>query len=239
MCKCFSLILVLLLFYPFQKINAQDDLFPGYKIAIQGTTLVVKDQSDNLVYQKQFHSPVGKFVDFDNDSLNEYFVVDTKSDGSYIYYTGYIFCQKDSFYLADSIYSGITEPSVTVSEENNTTVLIAGQSELDSLNILYSSNVFYTSFNCFRFSDCKLYNANDEFYDIFVDDNDFLISYIEKEYNISSKNCAKTNSLKPAIAVLYLNLLKASEISMAKQVINSCYFCDDKEDFIKYLKDLQ
>jgi hypothetical protein len=231
--------LLLLLINSLQILYSQNDLSTSYKIAIQDSKLCVKDQANNIVYERLFYSPVGKFVDFNHDGLDEYFVKDAKVDGAYTYYTAYVFSQKDSFCLVDSVYSGLTEPSVIVSDEVNTTVLVTGQPELDSLNILYNPDNLYTSFNCFKFEKEKFYNANDEFYDIFVNENDLLISYIEKEYNKNSKQCAKTKMLKPAIAAVYLNLLKASEVVMAKQFINNYYFCEDKEEFIKFLKDLQ
>lgn len=223
-------ILLLLAFRLFSQENS-----PDFLLSLDGNKLLVIDNKGQAIFNKEFFNPFGEYVDFDNDGVDEYYVKDFFVKDSISFYNVYVYSLNDDFHLIDSIYSGMTEPMILFSDEANCYLLVCGQPELDSLNLLYNKNHIYPSLNCFKYEGEKFYNDNEELYDIFINENDVLISYIEKEYLKSSKTCSVTNYLKPVLAAVYLNLLKASETSMAKQFLSKFYFCEDKDEFSNFL----
>ena len=74
-------------------------------------------KNDTLIYSKKFSNPFPASIDLDNDGMNELQVIDSTISGETSYYTFYIYSTLDSFFLADSIYSGITQPYETESED--------------------------------------------------------------------------------------------------------------------------
>jgi hypothetical protein len=236
--KYLKLLIITFSLVGYEILLPQNDFSSKFRIELDSNILYVKNEIGQVIFSKTFHAAQEQFIDFNLDGIDEYYVKDCSYDGKYFFYTAYIFSQVDNFKLIDSMYSGLTDPMTIYSDETNSFVLICGQPELDSINILYNPDHFYPSLNCYRYSGEKFYNANEEIYDIFINENELLVEYLDKEYGRFTKSCEITNNLKPIIAAVYLNLLKASEIVIAKQFLNNYYFCKDIDMFSKFILDL-
>jgi hypothetical protein len=121
------------------------------------------------------------------------------------------------------------------SEEINQMVLLAGYPELDSVNRASDLDTVFSPINCFAFEGEKIYSVNEELYELFIIENDALISLIQQQIK---RDCNGSKKMLPAIISVYINYLNASEKSLADKFLNEYYFCKDKQKIQTFLREL-
>jgi len=230
--KFFKITLIYFLFN--SVIFSQNDSMTFFNIAIIGNVLSVSDYSGNLIYEKQFRNPEDALLDFDGDGNDELLVVDSFNEKP-VCYSAYLFNVTDTVYLIDSVYSGVFQPYVVFSEEINQMVLLAGYPELDSVNRASDLDTVFSPINCFAFEGEKIYSVNEELYELFIIENDALISLIQQQIK---RDCNGSKKMLPAIISVYINYLNASEKSLADKFLNEYYFCKDKQKIQTFLREL-
>jgi hypothetical protein len=202
-----------------------------FRIVFSDNTLSVGISEDTL-YTRNFTNAAEYFVDLDGDSLNEFLIIDQPNESKYMVY---IYNTLDTFFLADSINSGGFEPYFTLSEEIEGIVIVAGNT---AFSRYIKGDVYYLPINCFKFESGELFLINDELYDFFVSENEDLIEFIENYFDGNIKNCTTSMNILPALASAYANYINSGEPTLAHQLINKYYFCEDKEKIIREMDDL-
>lgn len=235
--KTIKLLFISLLFTSCFYAQSNNIRIENFNIDIVDARLEVKDQFDKNVYERTFLNPSGYTADLDDDGISEYLVNDFQEDEGKYYYTVYIYNTVDSFYLSDSIYSGLKEPYYLFSEEISSTVLITGSPDLDSLYIPDMDYIF-SPLVCWSYRDNGLEIVNDELYDIYISENEKNISYVDSVYDANGKSCEIARKLKLAIATIYMNYLYANENTNAEQAMRYYYNCEDREKFREALRKL-
>ncbi len=193
---------------------------------------------DQTHFEKQFKNPQANLADLDDDGLDELIINDSEINNDRAYFTFYLFTNIDSVQLADSVYSGLTEPDIAFSDELKSYVIISGSPDFDSLNNSRIKNI-YTPMIVWNFTEQGLSIANDQIYEIFKTENTRILSYIDSQLRRKTKNCEAIQNLKAAIATVYVNYIYANENSTAENFLNKYYLCDDKDDFKKFLNEHQ
>lgn len=193
--------------------------------------------NDKLVFQKDFNDPHEFVSDLDNDGVNELLVTDSFKKGNGIFYTLYIFNTIDSFYTADSIYSGALEPYQINSDEVGGTIIITGNSKFDIFN--KEDGEAFIPIECWKYESSQLYPINDEVYDIFISENENLIETIDSYLETSTVDCKSIDKLKAIIASVYTNYISAGEKILASKFIKKYYPCSDAAAFIKTINELK
>lgn len=205
-------------------------------VKVENNTLSVTNKANDQIYIKNFSNPSAYAVDLDEDGVTEFLVNDyTEKDGQY-FYTLYIFNAVDSFYMVDSIYSGLKEPYYMYSEELKGMLLITGSPDFDYLNINGTEDVF-SPIICWKYSNYEVNIINDQLYEIFISENENNLRYIEQLTTEKGKDCDSSNLIKAAIASVYANFIYADEESNAEQVLNEFYNCKDLDAFRKEIKE--
>lgn len=201
---------------------------------LENNILKVSNITGKIIFEKVFSQPAELFVALSNGPEVEYLIRDKRIENGIPKYYAFIYAVSDTFYLIDSLYSGVYEPGPFYSEEINKTLLLSGNPDFDSL---YSSleHDYFSAVNCLQYEDGKLFNVDDLVYDVFVQENEAVISFIESSWSGSAKNCSTSKEIKSAIAAVYLNYLNAGEKVLARQFLNDYYLCPDKESFKKFL----
>jgi hypothetical protein len=217
--------------------NAQEKSyqFDNFKISVKGNDLTVASDTDSIIYSKNYNSISESAYDMDLDGNSEFMIFEKDS----LLHNGYIiylFNTLDEFFLVDSIPAGITEPLIINSDEINYPVIVCGNPDFQ---IFFSEN----SENCepinlWKFEQGELYLANEDVYEIYISENDNLLTYLTSELGDNKINC---NTVKPylsAIASVYANFINAGEITSAAQFVSKYYPCDDIEKFKQTLDEL-
>jgi hypothetical protein len=119
----------------------------------------------------------------------------------------------------------------------NEVILITGTPDSDTLNTIQSSEIF-SPLICWGFADNQFSIVNDKLYDIFIDENDNNIDYIDSLYRKYGNNCSTTMMLKAAITAVYINYIYADESSVADKFFDKYYNCGDKKEFKEAIKKL-
>jgi hypothetical protein len=208
-------------------------IYDSFSAKIENSNLQVFDKNKNVVLEKKFSDPYDLSVDLDGDGTEEYIVIDDSKKNDRDCYTLYIFNTADTFYIADSVVSGLLEPYQANSEEAGGTIIVAGNAKFDSLN---PPNIDpYLPINCFQYSKGKLSNANGKIYKLFVAENDTMLDVIDSYYNANGNDCKATTAMKGVIASIYVNYMHAGDKLLATQFLRRYYHCDDMEDFRKKL----
>jgi len=213
---------------------SQNDTTISFNIKLNNSILSVTDYTGNLIYEKAFNNPEDVLVDFDGDGIDELLVVDSKNENP-VFYSAYLYNITDTVYLIDSVYSGVVQPYLYFSDEISLTVLVAGYPELDSLNKTAENDSVFSPINCYAFEGEKIYSVNEELYDVFILENDALISFLQMQRN---RDCNFSKRMLPAIVSVYINFLNASEKSLAEKFLNEYYLCKDKQKIQTFLKEL-
>ena len=234
--KKFLFVLSILLL---SRLYAQDSLFSNdsFIISLKGINLYVENLEGKLVFESSFNNPNGNVTDLDNDGYTEFILNDYLiRDGRKYYYT-YLYNTIDSFYLIDSIYSGLKQPYLIYSDELSEEILVTGTPDTDTLNTTQSFKIF-SPLICWGFTDNQFGIVNDKLYDIFIDENNNNIDYIDSLYRKYGKNCSTTIMLRAAIAAVFINYIYADESTVADKTFNKYYNCEDKEKFKEAIKKL-
>jgi len=205
-----------------------------FETKVEANKFSVLTTSGEAIFEKVFNDPAGLVVNLRDGSDVEYLIRDKKIENGIPKYFAYIYCITDSFYRIDSLYSGVYEPVPFYSNELERTLLLVGNPDFDSLYSPYEQEHF-SSLNCLLYDEGNLYNVNDQVYDIFLQENEAIISYIESSWSGTGKDCSATTDIKSAVAAAYLNYLNAGEKVLAHQFLNDYYLCPDKESFKNFL----
>jgi len=232
---------ILILFFSlFSSYFAQEELFllDHFKIKLQANKLTVSG-SDNeaIIFQKSFIDPTPVAQDMDNDGIKELLISDCVKKNDICSYTVYVFNSVDSFYIVDSIYSGLKQPYSYSSEEINEEILVTGSPDFDSL---YSSAIgsSFSPIICWQYNGSELEIVNDKLYDIFISENEAMIEFIDVYLKENGKNCASLSKLKQVIAAVYANYITADEKTNAEYTLKRYYSCDDLDKFKALLQNL-
>lgn len=218
-------ILSLVILFLTTPIIAQGSIykFDSYTLKIDSTSIKAYSIVNSLFYSKLFSNIDTNFIDLDSDGVNELLIIDKKLNRDDIFYTIYIYNTIDTFYLADSIYSGRFEPSPEYSEDIGSTVIAAGMPDFDSL--ITSDSIFSLPVNFWKYEDGALFIANVSIYDLFMIQNEELLNEIENYLNSEGGDCKSSEKLKSIIASVYINYLSAGEKSVASQFLKEYYLC--------------
>jgi hypothetical protein len=210
---------------------AQNESYPFelFTANIEGTRLSVVTLEQNLIFKKDFVHPAGYTSDLDEDGINELLIIDSIPSDSRTNFKLFIFNTLDSFYLVDSINSGGLPPYETASEETAGMIIVSGNPLFD----LFNEGVieYFVPINCWKYEDAALFLDNNEIYDIFISENEYLIDYIDEFYLENGVVCTTSQKMKAAIASAYVNYINAGEESVASQFLKNYYLCEDFEEF--------
>ncbi len=190
-------------------------------------------KNDTLIYEKKFSNPYIDSVDLDNDGINELEVTDSTVSIGSVFYTFYVYSTVDSFFLADSIYSGITQPYEAETDEVQGKIIVTGNPFFDHYND--ESNTKFSPINCWKYESGEVFAVNDEVYDLFMNENDDIIDYLDTYFQSNENDCTKSKEVLGAIAAGYANYVNAGEESSADHFLSNYYFCLDKDIFKKNL----
>ena len=220
------------------NLYAQDTLLTeDYSVIINNSKMFVEDANKQIIHEITFNNPNGFLVDLDEDGADELIVNDFTEDKNHSYYTLYLFSPVDSFILIDSIYSGLTEPYYTFSDEIKGYMLITGSPDFDEFALAGSEYIF-SPLVCWSYTDEGLTIINDQLYDVYIQENDKILSFINSEYSMDGKSCEESSELKQAIATVYTNFYHAGEKTNAENFLRNYYLCKDITEFKNKLKEL-
>lgn len=218
---------------------AQDSTFAveDFNIKIQDAKLLAGDLDNKTVYERQFQDPYAYTLDIDGDGASELLINDdTQTDGQ-DNYTLYVYNTVGSFYLIDSIYSGLKEPYSFFSDEINSVVLVTGSPDFDSLNVAGQDEVF-SPLVCWSFVDSSLNIVNDQLYNVFLQENEANMNYMDSFFKERGRNCESSRLLKAVIASAYANYIYADEYALADKVLEEYYLCEDLKQFKEQISKL-
>jgi hypothetical protein len=234
--RTFSALIFIVIFSSFSYSQNDINIFDLFTTQLDNNILRVYNLDSTLIFQKKFNNASDQAADLDGDGVNEYLVTDSYQKDRVSSFTIYIFNTIDTFYLADSIFSGLIEPYLNGPGDSGTILIITGNPKFDSLNTNLDEP--YLPVNCWKYEDEKINLVNDQVYDIFISENNDIIDYLDDFYDRNSKSCEATEKVRAAISSVYVNYLSAGETIMAKQFINKYYFCNDRENFISHIEGL-
>lgn len=201
---------------------------------LENNKLTVADTSGKTIFEKHFNEPAEFFVELSNGPEIEYLIRDKKIVNGIPKYFAFVYSITDAFSLIDSLYSGVYEPVPFYSDELDRTLLLTGNPDFDSLCSSFEHE-YFSSINCMVIEEGKLYNVNDLVYDVYLQENEQAISFIESTWSGSAKDCSTSTEIKSAVAAVYVNYLNAGEKVLARQFLNDYYLCPDKESFKNFL----
>ncbi|MFA4922925.1 MAG: hypothetical protein WC557_01900 [Ignavibacteriaceae bacterium] len=204
------------------------------KPKLENSKLTVADTSGKIIFEKHFSEPAELFAALSGGSGIQYLIRDKKNVNGIPKYFAFIYCITDSFYLIDSLYSGVYEPAPFYSDELDRTLLLTGNPDFDSL---YSSfeHEYFSSINCMTIEDGKLYNVDDLVYDVYLQENEQVMSFIESSWSGSAKDCSTSTEIKSAVAAVYVNYANAREKVLAAKFFDDYYRFPDKTTFKLFL----
>src|SRR5690606_15043574 len=206
-------ILLQLLFYS-AFLHSQEINFDLFSAAVENSSLIIKNNSGKIIFTRNFSNPQISPVDFDDDGINELLIQDSSSVNNKPVYKLYFCNTVDSFYIADSINSGFYQPLILFSEEIGSMIVVTGNPLFEK----YSSEDFlFLPAVCSKYEDGVLFPVNDEVYEIYLNENDIILNFLDEYFSSNINNCNSTQNIKGAIASVYINYLNAGEISVASQ----------------------
>ena len=232
-----NFVLFFLLLFTINSFAQQDTLsFDNFYLIFQNNELNVFDNSNEIVYQKKFTNPSQYVSDLNDDSSDEYLVLDSTINDGLPWFTLYIYNTTDKFSYIDSIVSGTTEPYETTSGDLGGTIIVSGNTDFEQFN--KGKDNYFIPINCWRYEDSAIFLVNDEVYNVFINENESIINYLDDYFNDNPKNCSGTDTVKAAIAAGYVNYINAGEKSVASQFLKNYYLCEDLPKFKQKLNEL-
>lgn len=232
-----NFVLSFLLFFSINLFAQEDTLsFDNFYLTFQNKELNVFDNNNEIIYQKKFINPNPYTSDLNDDNSDEYLVLDSTVNKGMPWFTLYIYNTTDQFSLIDSIVSGTTEPYETTSGDLGGTIIVSGNTDFEQFNKV-SAN-YFIPINCWRYEDSAIFLVNDEVYNVFINENESIINYLDDYFNDNPKSCTETDSVKAAIAAAYVNYINAGEKSVASQFLKNYYLCEDLPKFQQKLNEL-
>lgn len=218
---------------------AQEELLllDKFKIRFQGNSLMVSSLDNVVILNRKFNNPSPLTQDLDGDGNKELLITDCSQKDGACFYTIFLYNAIDSFYIVDSIYSGLKQPYIYSSEEINEDILVTGSPDFDSL-YTPSLGASFSPIICWQYNGTELAIVNDKLYDIFISENEAIMDYIDVYLKENGKSCASAAKLKQAIASIYANYITADEKTNAEYSLKRYYSCDDLDKFKAVLKGL-
>ncbi len=210
--------------------------FDPFTANLDNSLLKVTDKRGSLIFEKKFANPSCESMDLDNDGVNEFLVINSYKKGWKTFYTLYIFNTIDSFFIADSVNSGMLEPYITGSKEIEGEVIISGNQDFDRFN--NDSTKVFLPINCWKYENGDVYIVNSDIYNLFISENEGIIDFIDDYYYSNSKDCSNLKNVISAIAAGYANYINAGDRSIAGKFLNKYYSCDDINRFKNELNNL-
>lgn len=231
-----KIILIILIYGGFTFCQNSPYHFDLFSLKISNQTLKVYNLDSTLIYQREFINPTDQSEDLDGDNINEYLVTDSYEKNNYTYFTIYIYNTIDSFYLADSIFSGTFEPFLYGSEDLNSTIIITGDPIFDDFNKDTLNPV--VPINCWQYEDASITLVNNKVYDPFITENENILDNLDDYFINHNNDCESTKYLQAALTSCYVNYLHAGEKTNANQFLTKYYKCNDVEKFKTEIKNL-
>lgn len=235
--KTFILFFVALVAGP---LFAQDSTFAveDFNVKIQDAKLLVSDLDNKTVFNRQFQYPTAYTLDIDGDGASELLINDDNEQDGQDYYTLYVYNTIGSFYLIDSVYSGLKEPYYFFSDEINNVVLVTGSPDFDSLNTSAQQENVFSPLICWSFTDSSLNIVNDQLYNIFLSENEANMKFMDSFYKENGKNCESSRRIRAAVAATYANYIYADEYALAEKLLEEYYLCGDLKSFKEQISKL-
>jgi len=218
--------------------SQQTFTFDLFTAQIQNSKLTVRDNSGNSVFEMTFNSPRDYTVDLDGDSVDEYIVIDSSGSPDIPDYIIYIFNTIDEFSLADSMHSGTTEPYDIFSNEEGGEIIVTGDAGFEVFSGNDTESDIFLPINCWKYDSGQVYLINADIYDLFIQENEEIIDYLDSFSESAEYNCDMSRQNKSAIAAAYANYIDAGEVTIASQFIKKYYLCADIDDFIKNINQI-
>ena len=229
--------MLFLFLFSINSIAQQDTLnFDNFYVTFGNNELRVFGNNSEIIYQKKFLNPSPYTSDLNDDNSDEYLVLDSTVNNRMPWYILYIYNTKDKFSFIDSIISGTTEPYETTSGDLGGTVIVSGNIDFEQYN--NGNGNYFIPINCWRYEDSAIFLVNDEVYNVFINENESIINYLDDYFNDNPKNCKASDSLKAPIAAAYVNYMNAGEKSVATQFLKNYYLCEDIQKFKQKLDEL-
>jgi hypothetical protein len=216
--------LPLLLFFFSTFFYAQEYKTDDYTISVEAGNLTLLTGEGRVFYSKTFNSPSVNFTDLDDDGVEELFIIDSTSNSNSTFII-YIYNTIDSFALADSIISGVVNPYIATSDEIEGLIIVTGNYGFNEFN--EGEVEKFLPLDVWRYDSGELFNLNEEVYDIFLAENEYIINFLEG--SAAKGDCSKAKEVIAAIAAAYENYLSAGEDSLAYHFLNKFYDCSDRE----------
>lgn len=225
----FSFVFLLFLFFPSKIFSQNKTEFTSelFRIILSDNLLIVEDHNNKQVYSNEFNNPSVNLLDLDNDGNEELLVKDTIHKGNDIEYLLYIYNLLDTFYLAGKINSGITEPYQTFSGEVEGLLIISGNPAFSNLSKKNKKKI--NPINCWKFEEGEIIPINEDLYEIFITENDAILSAIEDFKTEEPNDCGRL--IKSLITAAYINYLSAGDNASADNFLRTFYQCDDLDQF--------
>lgn len=210
--------------------------FNSYLVLVNDNLMRVENAEGEQVFQKKFQMAYESLVDIDDDQFDELVVVDSIFATDEFNFIIYLFSGKNNFKLIDSIYSGSFFPFITYSEEIGSLIIETGIPEFEIFNEANELNSL--PINLWKIENDQLFLVNDEVYEPFIFENTNLIKLIEYYTHDKNMDCQTSQRYKEIIASAFANYVSAGEQSLAAQLLNEYYLCEDIENFKKDIMDL-
>jgi len=227
-------IIILIILLGIEAGAQQEYNFNNYKIIVGKSEIGIKT-GEKIIEDFKFNDPSEFLVDLDNDGLNDFLVIDHIAKGERDTHTIYLFNTIDTVYVVDSIKSGYFLPYYTLSDELGEVIIITGNADF----IKYENGEGqFIPINCYKYESGEILQINDELYDVFILENEAILEYIDEYFTSNIKNCTNTLKVTSALASAYANYINAGEPTLARQLIMSYYFCDDREEFVSGINEL-
>jgi hypothetical protein len=216
--------------------SQQKFTFDLFSAQIQNSQLIVKDNGGKTVFEMFFNHPHDFTVDLDGDRIDEYIVIDSAGTPDLPSYTIYIFNTIDEFALADSIASGITEPYNMFSNEEGGEIIVTGNKDFEFFDD--DDSDIFLPINCWRYESGQVYLVNDDIYELFIQENDEILNYLDTFFDSDEYDCDTGQQVKSAIAAVYVNYMHAGEVTLASQFLKKYYPCGDVNTFLRNINEL-
>ena len=234
--KPFFLILFFITFSTaFSQVPYTFDLFTAQ---IHDSLLIVTDSGDKIIFEMTFHHPHDFTVDLDGDSVDEYIVIDSSGTGDLTDYYIYIFNTIDEFSLADSLHSGTTEPYTMFSDEEGGEIIVTGDADFEFFDNDDPDSEIFLPINCWKYESGQVYLINADIYDLFIQENEEIINYLDSFTDSGEYNCDLSSRNKSAIAAAYANYMNAAEVTLASQFLKKYYKCADINEFLRNINQI-
>ncbi len=91
--------------------------------------------------------------------------------------------------------------------------------------------MIYSPLICWGFHGNEFGLVNDQLYDIFINENEKNIDFVEEQYKAKGKNCNTANMLRGVIASIFINYYSADEKAVAEKALDELFVCDNKARF--------